>query len=111
MAGDPGGLVGRRILLVFDAMDATPDLGDFGPLGARVTGVEDDPSMGAPWTAAQIDDPPELVGLTVLVQVRYEEESIALAGKGRPVTVNAQIRDTARRVVGGGIATLQFKKS
>ena len=46
-----------------------------------------------------------------LVQVRYEEESLALASKGRPVTVNAQIRDAGRRVVGGGIATLQIKKA
>ena len=108
---DPSSLVGRHVQFVFDVLDATPDLPDFGPLRARVRLIEEKPATGSTQIVAEIEGPHELAGLTIVSETRYEEESMALALTGRPVTVNAHILDRERRSVGGGIATMLVQKA
>jgi hypothetical protein len=99
------------VQFVFDVLDATPDLPEFGPLRAKVQMMEKNAATSSLQMVAQIEGPGELAGLTIVSETRYEEESLALALTGRPVTVNAHILDRARRSVGGGIATMVVQKA
>jgi len=103
---DPKGLAGRRARFVFDAVDATPDLPDVGPVEARVERLEESATAGNPRLVCKIEAPPELKGFFLRAEMRYEEESLTHAASGRPVTVNASIEDKEKRVIAGGIATM-----
>lgn len=104
-------LTGRRARFVFDALDATPDLPEVGPLDARVERLEESATAGNPRLVCRIESPQELKGYLVQAEVRYEEETLALAASGRAVTVNAFIEDREKRAIAGGIATMVLAES
>jgi hypothetical protein len=99
-------LVGKRVRIVFDAVDSTPDLPDVGPLTARIVAMEAAQGAAGPRLVGRVESPPELLGLTAIAEIRYEEESLASALQGRPVTVNAFLEDSAKKALAGGIATM-----
>jgi hypothetical protein len=108
VAVSPGAeaLVGRRVQLVFDGRDATPDLGDEGPVVAAVTAVDPDAQVGGPLLEATVEAPPLLKGLRLRAWARYEDEPLRSCLEGRAPTVNASIEAEGGRAVAGGLATL-----
>ena len=96
---------------MFDAVDATPDLPEVGPVEASVQRVEAAAGAAGPRLMCRIASPPELRGFTLRAELRYEEETFALAATGRAVTVNASIEDMGDRAIAGGIATMVIMKA
>src|ERR1700675_3950882 len=75
-------IVGLHIVLGFDAVDATPHLHEQGPITVRVTGVAFEGSPPTEKITALVLSPPEMVGLSVTLETRYEGEPIATALAG-----------------------------
>lgn len=101
-------LVGRLLTLTFEAVDATPDLHEMGPVTAKVTAVALEGSPPSEKITASVVGPAAMKGLTVALSARYEGEPFADAEKGAWVTVEAFFTDGGARAVGGGIGSLTF---
>jgi len=104
----PSPLIGRTVTITFEAVDATPDLHEMGPVTARVTAVALEGSPPSEKLTAAVVGPPAMEGLRVALSARYEGEPLAAALKGAWVTVEAFFTDASGRAVAGGIGSATF---
>ena len=100
--------MGRTVTLTFEAVDATPDLHEMGPVTAKVTAVALEGSPPSEKLTARVVSPAAMEGLTVALAQRYEGEPVAAAEKGAWVTVEAFFTDAAGKAVAGGLGSMTF---
>lgn len=104
-------LVGKVFELRFDAVDATPDLHEMGPVEAKVEAVALEGSPPTPRITAKVLSPSLMRGLRVTASLRYEGETLEMALGGKPVGATVAFEDRGGRAVGGGLGTLAFKRA